>query len=98
MGFGSRMSDVFSVMDWLTRPIASDSMNRFRHNCSMRLAGWVDPLVLQHMVMGSLTAIIVSFSSRSLNRWTINWNRLILLWGPPGTGKTSLWCVIITSY
>ncbi|KAE8405723.1 ATPase family associated with various cellular activities-domain-containing protein [Aspergillus pseudonomiae] len=32
----------------------------------------------------------LSYSSRKLNRWTINWNRLILLWGPPGTGKTSL--------
>ncbi|KAF5866175.1 hypothetical protein ETB97_000709 [Aspergillus alliaceus] len=33
---------------------------------------------------------MVSFSSRKLNKWTINWNRLVLLWGPPGTGKTSL--------
>ncbi|KAF9884643.1 hypothetical protein FE257_001396 [Aspergillus nanangensis] len=33
---------------------------------------------------------MVSFSARKLNKWTINWNRLILLWGPPGTGKTSL--------
>ncbi|RHZ65692.1 putative pachytene checkpoint component Pch2 [Aspergillus thermomutatus] len=33
---------------------------------------------------------MVSFSARKLDKWTINWNRLILLWGPPGTGKTSL--------
>ncbi|TQB74400.1 hypothetical protein MPDQ_004893 [Monascus purpureus] len=33
---------------------------------------------------------MVSLSSRKLNRWSINWNRLVLLWGPPGTGKTSL--------
>ncbi|KAL4889961.1 cytochrome C1 family-domain-containing protein [Aspergillus ambiguus] len=33
---------------------------------------------------------MVSFSSRKLNKWTIDWNRLVLLWGPPGTGKTSL--------
>ncbi|KAF7118558.1 hypothetical protein CNMCM5793_008088 [Aspergillus hiratsukae] len=33
---------------------------------------------------------MVSFSARKLDRWTINWNRLVLLWGPPGTGKTSL--------
>lgn len=32
----------------------------------------------------------MSFSARKLDKWTINWNRLILLWGPPGTGKTSL--------
>ncbi|OJJ39879.1 hypothetical protein ASPWEDRAFT_129614 [Aspergillus wentii DTO 134E9] len=32
----------------------------------------------------------VSFSTRKLSKWSINWNRLVLLWGPPGTGKTSL--------
>ncbi|RAK74886.1 putative pachytene checkpoint component Pch2 [Aspergillus fijiensis CBS 313.89] len=39
-----------------------------------------------------LTAIsrMLSFSACKLDRWTINWNKLVLLWGPPGTGKTSL--------
>lgn len=40
----------------------------------------------------SFINLLVSFSARKLNKWTINWNRLILLWGPPGTGKTSFWC------
>ena len=30
------------------------------------------------------------FSHRGVNRDVINWNRLVLLHGPPGTGKTSL--------
>ncbi|PLN78730.1 putative pachytene checkpoint component Pch2 [Aspergillus taichungensis] len=33
---------------------------------------------------------MVLFSARKLSKWVINWNRLVLLWGPPGTGKTSL--------
>ncbi|PYI30630.1 putative pachytene checkpoint component Pch2 [Aspergillus indologenus CBS 114.80] len=39
-----------------------------------------------------LTAIsrMLSFSACKLDRWTIDWNKLVLLWGPPGTGKTSL--------
>ncbi|RAL12044.1 putative pachytene checkpoint component Pch2 [Aspergillus homomorphus CBS 101889] len=39
-----------------------------------------------------LTAIsrMLSFSVCKLDRWTITWNKLVLLWGPPGTGKTSL--------
>ncbi|KNG87038.1 cytochrome c1 [Aspergillus nomiae NRRL 13137] len=44
---------------------------------------------LKSMLLRAITRM-VSYSSRKLNRWTINWNRLILLWGPPGTGKTSL--------
>ena len=32
----------------------------------------------------------MAFSSRKINSRTVTWNRLILLWGPPGTGKTSL--------
>ncbi|PYH65415.1 putative pachytene checkpoint component Pch2 [Aspergillus vadensis CBS 113365] len=38
----------------------------------------------------SATSRMVSFSAHKLDKWTINWNRLILIWGPPGTGKTSL--------
>lgn len=29
-------------------------------------------------------------TSRQLDSRTVGWDRLILLWGPPGTGKTSL--------
>ncbi|KAH1494161.1 hypothetical protein LV164_006817 [Aspergillus fumigatus] len=45
---------------------------------------------LQSTLLRAITRM-VSFSARKLDKWTINWNRLILLWGPPGTGKTSLW-------
>ncbi|OJZ92448.1 hypothetical protein ASPFODRAFT_151125 [Aspergillus luchuensis CBS 106.47] len=38
----------------------------------------------------SATSRMVSFSAHKLDKWTINWNRLLLIWGPPGTGKTSL--------
>ncbi|GIJ84753.1 hypothetical protein Asppvi_003604 [Aspergillus pseudoviridinutans] len=44
---------------------------------------------LQSTLLRAITRM-VSFSARKLDKWTINWNRLILLWGPPGTGKTSL--------
>ncbi|KAA8643659.1 putative pachytene checkpoint component Pch2 [Aspergillus tanneri] len=47
---------------------------------------------LQSTLLRAITRM-VSFSSRKLNKWTINWNRLVLLWGPPGTGKTSFWHV-----
>lgn len=53
--------------------------------------GW-----LSHVIGWTVLSLIigtVSFSSRRLNRWTVNWNRLVLLWGPPGTGKTSFWYV-----
>ncbi|KAK2754226.1 hypothetical protein FQN54_007105 [Arachnomyces sp. PD_36] len=33
---------------------------------------------------------MLSVSWKKLDTWIINWNRLILLHGPPGTGKTSL--------
>lgn len=42
-----------------------------------------------------LLTLAVSFSTRKPNKWSINWNRLVLLWGPPGTGKTSLWYVAV---
>ncbi|THC97117.1 hypothetical protein EYZ11_003380 [Aspergillus tanneri] len=48
---------------------------------------------LQSTLLRAITRM-VSFSSRKLNKWTINWNRLVLLWGPPGTGKTSFWHVV----
>ncbi|PKX89779.1 putative pachytene checkpoint component Pch2 [Aspergillus novofumigatus IBT 16806] len=44
---------------------------------------------LQSTLLRAITRM-VSFSARKLDKWTINWNRLILIWGPPGTGKTSL--------
>ncbi|KAK1143441.1 cytochrome c1 [Aspergillus melleus] len=43
---------------------------------------------IQTTILRAVTRM-VSFSSRNLDQWTISWNRLILLWGPPGTGKTS---------
>ncbi|GKZ18552.1 pachytene checkpoint protein 2 [Aspergillus brasiliensis] len=44
---------------------------------------------VQSRLLSAITRM-VSFSVRELDEWTINWNRLILIWGPPGTGKTSL--------
>ena len=42
------------------------------------------PTLLQYVE----TALL--FSHRGVNHDVINWNRLVLLHGPPGTGKTSL--------
>ncbi|ODM15338.1 hypothetical protein SI65_09279 [Aspergillus cristatus] len=44
---------------------------------------------VQSTLLNAITRM-VSFSTRKPNKWSINWNRLVLLWGPPGTGKTSL--------
>ncbi|GLA61698.1 pachytene checkpoint protein 2 [Aspergillus tubingensis] len=41
-------------------------------------------------IQSTLLSAIISFSAHKLDKWTINWNKLILIWGPPGTGKTSL--------
>ncbi|RMJ28650.1 hypothetical protein PHISP_00507 [Aspergillus sp. HF37] len=43
---------------------------------------------IQSTLLRAITRMVL-FSARRFNKWTINWNRLILLWGPPGTGKTS---------
>ncbi|RAL02443.1 putative pachytene checkpoint component Pch2 [Aspergillus ibericus CBS 121593] len=43
---------------------------------------------IQSTILSAISRM-VSFSARRLDKWTINWNRLILIWGPPGTGKTS---------
>ncbi|EYE93709.1 uncharacterized protein EURHEDRAFT_379053 [Aspergillus ruber CBS 135680] len=50
---------------------------------------------VQSTLLNAITRM-VSFSTRKPNKWSINWNRLVLLWGPPGTGKTSLWYVAVT--
>ncbi|PYI03822.1 pachytene checkpoint component Pch2 [Aspergillus sclerotiicarbonarius CBS 121057] len=44
---------------------------------------------IQSTLLSAISRMAVSFSARRLDKWTINWNRLILIWGPPGTGKTS---------
>ncbi|PYH36850.1 putative pachytene checkpoint component Pch2 [Aspergillus neoniger CBS 115656] len=44
---------------------------------------------LQSTLLSAISRM-VSFSAHKLDKWTINWNKLILIWGPPGTGKTSL--------
>ncbi|KAJ9315596.1 hypothetical protein DTO271D3_4169 [Paecilomyces variotii] len=53
---------------------------------------WESLLFEQQIPSTLLRALsrMVSMSARRLDAWTINWNRLVLLWGPPGTGKTSL--------
>ena len=37
-----------------------------------------------------LNIIIVTFASRQISSTNLPWNRLVLLYGPSGTGKTSL--------
>ncbi|KAF7628347.1 pachytene checkpoint component Pch2 [Aspergillus flavus] len=70
-----------------------DSKARVLNLPSRELDGLWESLLfdqpLKSMLLRAITRM-VSYSSRKLNRWTINWNRLILLWGPPGTGKTSI--------
>ncbi|PYH99922.1 cytochrome c1 [Aspergillus ellipticus CBS 707.79] len=59
---------------------------------SMDLDGLWESLQFDQPIQSKLLSAIsrmVSFSMRRLGKWTINWNRLILIWGPPGTGKTS---------
>ncbi|RDH37170.1 pachytene checkpoint component Pch2 [Aspergillus welwitschiae] len=60
---------------------------------SIDLEGLWETLDYDQPVQSTLLSAIsrmVSFSARKLDKWTINWNRLILIWGPPGSGKTSL--------
>ncbi|OJI86876.1 hypothetical protein ASPTUDRAFT_117184 [Aspergillus tubingensis CBS 134.48] len=45
---------------------------------------------IQSTLLSAISRMAVSFSAHKLDKWTINWNKLILIWGPPGTGKTSL--------
>ncbi|KAL2215040.1 pachytene checkpoint component Pch2 [Thermoascus aurantiacus ATCC 26904] len=57
------------------------------------LDGIWESLLFDQPIQSTLLRAIcrmLSFSSRKLDTWIINWNRVILLWGPPGTGKTSL--------
>ncbi|KAL2634595.1 hypothetical protein R1flu_006074 [Riccia fluitans] len=42
----------------------------------------------QHLVRYAATALL--FSEKGVNSHLISWNRVVLLHGPPGTGKTSL--------
>ncbi|PWY86915.1 pachytene checkpoint component Pch2 [Aspergillus heteromorphus CBS 117.55] len=46
-------------------------------------------LPIQSRLLSAISRM-VSFSVQRLGKWVITWNRLILIWGPPGTGKTSL--------
>jgi SpoVK/Ycf46/Vps4 family AAA+-type ATPase len=38
-----------------------------------------------------LTLLVSMMANKDLNPRLMNWNRLILLHGPPGTGKSTLW-------
>ncbi|GFN15678.1 putative pachytene checkpoint component Pch2 [Aspergillus tubingensis] len=60
---------------------------------SIDLEGLWETLDYDQPIQSTLLSAIsrmVSFSAHKLDKWTINWNKLILIWGPPGTGKTSL--------
>ncbi|KAE8356648.1 cytochrome C1 family-domain-containing protein [Aspergillus coremiiformis] len=70
-----------------------DSRARVLSLPSRELDGLWESLQFDQPIKTTLLCAItrmVSISARKVNRWTINWNRLVLLWGPPGTGKTSL--------
>ncbi|KAK9812929.1 hypothetical protein WJX72_005914 [[Myrmecia] bisecta] len=47
-----------------------------------------DSTIKQRLVKYASTALL--FSDRGVNSQLISWNRVVLLHGPPGTGKTSL--------
>ncbi|GLB03619.1 pachytene checkpoint protein 2 [Aspergillus tubingensis] len=57
---------------------------------SIDLEGLWETLDYDQPIQSTLLSAIISFSAHKLDKWTINWNKLILIWGPPGTGKTSL--------
>ncbi|BBN12187.1 pachytene checkpoint protein 2 [Marchantia polymorpha subsp. ruderalis] len=47
-----------------------------------------DSSLKQHLLRYALSALL--FSDRGVNSHLVAWNRVVLLHGPPGTGKTSL--------
>ena len=47
-----------------------------------------DSSVKKHVLDYAMTAML--FSDSKVNPHIISWNRVVLLHGPPGTGKTSL--------
>ncbi|MCJ1227528.1 hypothetical protein MMC12_004184 [Toensbergia leucococca] len=60
---------------------------------SRSLHGIWDSLIFNEPLPSKMLQLVVrmmSFSTRQLDYHTVSWNRLILLHGPPGTGKTSL--------
>ncbi|KAL9118394.1 MAG: hypothetical protein Q9187_005060 [Circinaria calcarea] len=60
---------------------------------STQFHGIWDSLVFDELIQVKLLRFImrmIALASRQLNGRSVGWNRLVLLWGPPGTGKTSL--------
>lgn len=60
---------------------------------SLSLEGLWDSLVFEDNIKNNLLHFIhtvMLFSDKDVNFNIVTWNRLILLHGPPGTGKTSL--------
>eukprot|EP00475_Leptophrys_vorax_P001850 TRINITY_DN11036_c0_g1_i3.p2 TRINITY_DN11036_c0_g1~~TRINITY_DN11036_c0_g1_i3.p2 ORF type:complete len:138 (+),score=13.82 TRINITY_DN11036_c0_g1_i3:379-792(+) len=45
--------------------------------------------IKQRLVRYATSALL--FSEKGVNCQLVSWNRVVLLFGPPGTGKTSLW-------
>lgn len=56
--------------------------------CVLRTVQVYDSSIKQRLLRYATTALL--FSDRGVNTNLVSWNRVVLLHGPPGTGKTSL--------
>ncbi|RWS12973.1 pachytene checkpoint protein 2-like protein [Dinothrombium tinctorium] len=60
---------------------------------SVHLKGLWESLLFDNFIKQYLTSFVTTsllFSERNVNEKLITWNKVVLLHGPPGTGKTSL--------